>query len=98
MRVEFEGSVFRWSAREQDWYFVALPEDFSADVREMAHPPRGFGAVRVEAVIGSSRWRTSIFPDTERGAYVLPLKRAVREAEGVDSAGTVSVELEVLGV
>ncbi len=98
MRIEFEGEIFRWSARQQDWYFVALPEDFSADVREVTHPPRGFGAVRVEAAIGSSRWRTSIFPDKERGAYVLPLKRAVRDAEGVDGTGTVTVELEVLGV
>ncbi|MBF4561147.1 DUF1905 domain-containing protein [Microbacterium sp. VKM Ac-2870] len=98
MRIQFEAEIFRWSAREQDWYFVALPEEFSADVKDVAHPPRGFGAVRVEAVIGSSRWRTSIFPDKQRGAYVLPLKRAVRDAEGVEGAGTVTVELEVLGV
>ncbi|GAA3024525.1 DUF1905 domain-containing protein [Microbacterium dextranolyticum] len=94
--MAFEGPIFRWTAREQEWYFVALPEELSADIREIPRPPRGFGSVRVEVRIGSSRWRTSIFPDASRGAYVLPLKRAVREAEGIGGEGTVSVRLEVL--
>lgn len=96
MQVEFEGEIFRWSAREQDWYFVALPQDLSSDIREIPRPKRGFGSVRVDVRIGSSRWRTSIFPDAAQGAYVLPLKRSVRDAEGIGDVGVVSVELEVL--
>lgn len=52
--------------------------------------------MRVEARIGLSRWRTSIFPDASQGAYVLPLKRAVREAERIGAEGFVTVWLEVL--
>lgn len=96
MRIEFEGEIFRWSAREQDWYFAALPQDLSAEIREIPRPKRGFGSVRVDVRIGATRWRTSIFPDATQGAYVLPLKRSVRDAEGIGDAGVVSVELEVL--
>lgn len=96
MQVEFEGEIFRWTAREQDWYFVALPQDLSAEIREIPRPKRGFGSVRVEVRVGGSAWRTSIFPDSAQGAYVLPLKRAVRDAEGIGDEGIVSVELEVL--
>lgn len=96
MRFEFRGEIFRWSARREDWYFVELPAAVSADIRELPRPPRGFGAVRVAVAIGGSHWRTSVFPDTERGCYVLPLKRSVREAEGIGPAGTVRVRLEVL--
>lgn len=96
MQVEFEGEIFRWSAREQDWYFVALPQDLSAEIREIPRPQRGFGSVRVEVRVGLSTWRTSIFPDSTQGAYVLPLKRAVREAEGIGDEGVVTVELYVL--
>ena len=88
--------IFRWQAREQEWVFVALPAELSADIREIPRPRRGFGSVRVEARIGLSRWRTSIFPDASQGAYVLPLKRAVREAEGIGVDGVIAVWLEVL--
>ena len=56
---------------------------------------RGFGGVRVDATIGATTWRTSIFPQTG-DMYVLPLKRAVREAEGIDPGAIVRVGLFVL--
>lgn len=95
MRVEFEGTVFRWEARVEDWFFVALPGDLSAQIREIPRMRRGFGAVRVQARIGGSSWTTSIFPDSAAGAYILPLKRAVRDAEGLALDRTVSVRLEI---
>ena len=96
MQIEFEGEIFRWQSREQEWIFVALPAPLSAEIAEIPRPRRGFGSVRVEARIGLSTWRTTIFPDAAQGAYVLPLKRAVREAEGIGAEGIVSVCLDVL--
>lgn len=96
MIVEFEGDVFRWAARlDSDWYFVALPLDLSEAVRETQTYRRGFGGVRVEATIGTSTWRTSVFPQSD-GAYVLPLKRAVRDREGIEPDAVVLVGLAVL--
>lgn len=96
MHVRFEGEVFRWEARaDSDWYFVALPPALSADIRETQTYRRGFGGVRVEAGIGGSTWRTSIFPQAG-GAYVLPLKREIRDAEGIDPDAVVEVDLFVL--
>ena len=98
MDVEFEGEVFRWAARQDaDWYFVAVPADLSHEIREMQTFRRGFGGVRVEAGIGGSTWRTSIFPQAD-GRYVLPLKRAVREAESLAFDDVVAVRLSVLDV
>lgn len=96
MILEFDGDVFRWEARTESWFFAALPEHLSAEIREIPRPARGFGSVRVAVTIGGSSWRTSIFPDGGRGAYVLPLKRAVRDAEGIEDGDTVRVRLEVL--
>lgn len=96
MIVDFHAETFRWDARSDAWFFVALPAELSAEIREIPRIPRGFGSARVRATIGSTTWRTSIFPDAGRGAYVLPLKRAVREAEGVSEGDEVEVRLEVL--
>ena len=46
--------------------------------------------------IGSSQWATSVFPDGARGTYVLPVKKSVRAAEGLDAGDTLPVELTVL--
>lgn len=96
MIVEFDGEVFQWDARlDAAWFFTALPEPLSADIREIPRPQRGFGSVRVRASVGGSTWTTSIFPDSA-GYYVLPLKKSVRVAEGLENGGPVSVRLEVL--
>jgi len=98
MIVQFEGDVYRWEARaDSDWYFVALPPELSDDIRETQTFRRGFGGVRVEVTIGGSVWRTSIFPQAD-GVYVLPLKRAVRDAEGIVPGGVVRASLAVIGV
>lgn len=96
MIVRFEGEVFRWEARQDaEWCFVALPVELSADVRETQTLRRGFGGVRVEARIGGSVWRTSVFPQSD-GAYMLPLKRPVRDAEGIGVGDVVEVDLTVI--
>ncbi|OZD55659.1 hypothetical protein CH252_07375 [Rhodococcus sp. 06-1477-1B] len=96
MRVRFEGDVFRWEARsDSDWYFVALPPESSEDIRETQTFRRGFGGVRVDATIGGTTFRTSIFPQAG-GVYVLPLKRAVRDAEDIHPGSIVRVDLFVL--
>ena len=57
-------------------------------------PREGFGSVRVEARIGATTWRTSVFPD-KRG-YVLPVKKAVRRAESLEVGDPARVTLELL--
>lgn len=95
--VEFEGVVFRWDARtDVRILLVAVPPEPSADIREIPRMPRGFGAVKVGVRVGDSSWRTSIFPDAERGEYVVPMKRAVCDAEGFDEGDVIRVRLEVL--
>jgi hypothetical protein len=95
--IEFDSDVFRWAAREDSsWFFTAVPPELGAEIREIPRPYRGFGSVRVRAHIGGSEWTTSIFPLAETESYVLPLKKAVRDAEQLVDGGPVTVRLEVL--
>lgn len=97
MIVAFDAELWIWDARRSDnWAFVTLPAEASEDIRELATGPRrGFGSVRVQVTAGGSTWATSIFPDSARG-YVLPVKRAVRDAEGLDVGDLVSVTVELI--
>jgi len=56
---------------------------------------RGFGSVKVAVAIGDSRWSTSVFPPGE-GGWFLPIKQAVRRAEGLETGDTVTVRLTLL--
>jgi hypothetical protein len=51
--------------------------------------------VRVEVTVGTSVWRTSLFPSTTEGAFVLPLKKAVRDLQGLadDDLADVTIRL-----
>lgn len=51
--------------------------------------------MRVTVGIGGSEWMTSLFPDTKRRTYVLPIKKAVRTAEGLVDGSPVDVTLAV---
>jgi hypothetical protein len=78
------------------WHMVTLPEGLSDEIEaRYSGPRRGFGAVRVKARIGATTWGTSIFPSKARGAHVMGIKRAVREAEGIEEGARVSVSLEI---
>lgn len=80
--LTFDAELWLWDARVDSWTFVSLPTDLADDILDAAGATRrGFGSVRVEVTVGRTVWRTSLFPDTGRGTYVLPVKRAVREAE-----------------
>jgi hypothetical protein len=93
----FDAELWLWDARQGDsWVFVSLPQEASAEIREIAGAlPRGFGSVRVTATLGATVWKTSIFPDAKAGVYVLPLKKAVRKAEGVEAGDTATLKVEL---
>ena len=56
---------------------------------------RGFGSLEVEVRVGSSVWRTSLFPQ-KSGGWFLPIKKPVRLAEGLEFGAEVEGELELL--
>lgn len=97
---EFEAPLWRWEARANDvWTFVNLPETLSDELLVLGEPyARGFGSLRVEVAVGDTVWRTSVFPDAARRAYVLPVKRAVREAEGLTLGSAARVRLRLVDV
>lgn len=49
----------------------------------------------VRPTLGTSSWETSVFPDTERGSYLLPVKGDVRRKEPVEAGDVVTLRLDV---
>jgi hypothetical protein len=98
VHLNFDAELWIWAARrDESWTFVSLPAGASEEIRQLTGGRRrGFGSVRVRARIGTTVWQTSIFPDSTRGAYVLPIKKSVRRAEGLEEGDIAAVSVEVI--
>ncbi len=97
----FTAPLWRWTARRREsadsssWCVVTLPPDVAEEGRDGAGEPRGFGSVRVRVTVGATTWDTSVFPDSGSGGFVLPVKKAVRTAAGVEEGDELTVTLSL---
>ena len=94
------GTLWRWSgASNGNWHFLSIDgaagEALSATalMRRMERTIGGFGSLKVRAVIGDSRFATSVFPSKSQG-WMLPVKASVRRAEDLAEGDSVTVTLE----
>ncbi|MEZ5225520.1 MAG: DUF1905 domain-containing protein [Acidimicrobiales bacterium] len=93
MELRFSGEIIEWRGPAPH-HFVVLPEEQSAVVESVsALVTYGWGAIPVKARIGSTDFTTSLFPRGD--AYFLPIKVAVRRAEGVDLGDSVEVVMHL---
>ncbi len=91
MELAFSGEVWFWRG-PAPWHFVTVPDEGCAAL-ESASPSvtYGWGMIPVTAHLGSTRWSTSLWP--KDGAYIVPLKTAVRKAERVELGDVVDLTL-----
>jgi len=87
-RFEISGTTWLWKSEAKPhaagWMFLTIEGQDAAEIRFAAMGRTGgFGSIKVTVTIGETRWQTSLFPQRESGALLLPLKAAVRKAEGI---------------
>lgn len=83
---------------DDPWHFVTIEKEDAEEIKkEEPWPRKGFGSIPVKVSIGKTTWKTSIFPEKkEKGTYVLPLKREVRNRENIEVGDDVKLSLEVI--
>ena len=93
--------VYRYSSKVvvyggvSAWRFLGLAKEVAAEIRELyGKQSRAWGSVPVRVTIGATTWRTSLFPDTKSGTYLLRLKALVRKREGIEDGATVSFSFQ----
>lgn len=95
MELAFRGEIWHWRGPAPH-HFVTVPPDPSAAIAEIAAGVSyGWGVIPVTCTVGVTTFTTSLFP--KDGGYVVPLKAAVRAAEGVGVGDTVDLRMTVGG-
>lgn len=87
-----DGRVVEWRG-PAPYVFVELPREASEEIREAGRELVYWGQVPVSAVIGGTGFATALFP--REGLYLLPLRIAVRRAEGIAEGDRVTVDLDL---
>ncbi len=109
--VSHTAPLWRWTGSNGvSWHFVTIDGEAGEHLaateamrRLELGTKRGFRSLKVSVRIRESKWKTSCFPgfkndaepDGERG-WLLPIKAAIRKAEGISEGDSVNVELEFL--
>ncbi len=92
----FQAKVWLYPGDQAAWHFITIPEELSASIKETYRAnAKGWGSIPVEIVIGKTSWKTSIFPDRKRNAYLLPLKASVRKKEGIEKGDQMKVAMKI---
>lgn len=88
--------MWKWQGSAA-WHFVTLDARSAKAVKKTQEGKKriGWGSVPVVATVGKTSWKTSVFPDSKRGSYLLPLKAQVRKKEMVDEGDTITVTLQL---
>jgi hypothetical protein len=93
MNIEFNGKIWFWRG-PAPWYFVTVPAKQSRDLHAIVgFVTYGWGMIPVDAQIGKTRWKTSLFP--KDGLYIVPIKASVRKTEKLAEGNKVTVRLDV---
>jgi len=93
IELMFDGEVVSWRG-PSPYHFVAIPEDECREIADVASlVTYGWGVIPVAAQVGETEWTTSLFP--KDGRYLLPLRDAVRKAEGIEVGETIGVRLVI---
>ena len=95
-QIEAKGPLIKWSGDKASWFFVVLSGDVVGEIHYAAMGRTGgFGSVKVRVTIGVTTWETSLFPHKAVAGFVLPVKAAVRKAEGLAEGDIVSLALRI---
>lgn len=95
MKYSFSSEMWQWEGQGA-WHFLTLPSDISVEIKEaFGTGSPGFGSIRVTATIKDHVWKTSIFPDSKSGSYLLPVKAEIRKKAEISAGDKVAVIIEL---
>ena len=93
LTFEFTDELFSWRG-PAPYHFIAVPEEACGAIHAVAPiVTYGWGVIPVRVQIGETEWETSLFP--KDGGYLVPIKDAVRKAEGLAEGDTATVHLAI---
>lgn len=93
MDLRFHGELWYWRGPAPFHFVTVAPEESDAIDEVARRVTYGWGMIPARVSIGSTEIRTSLWP--KDGGYIVPVKKALRDAEGLELGDTVEVRLRL---
>lgn len=95
--VTYDFSATLWQHETPGgWHFVSLPKDISTEIREhFQWQEEGWGRMKAVAKINELKWETSIWFDTKRNAYILPIKAEIRKKQNYKVGDEIHLQISM---
>jgi len=98
---EYVGPIWLWRGKDKDgqpssmsWHFLTIDGHVAGAIRAASSGhSAAWRSVHVEAGIGHTCWRTSVFPSKAMQGYMLPIKASVRKAEKLAEGDVIRVRI-----
>lgn len=93
MRLRFSGEIWHWRG-PAPYHFVSVPPAECELIHDVAAVVTyGWGMIPATVTIGGTTVTTSLWP--KDGGYVVPIKKALQDGEGIGIDDTVDVILDI---
>jgi hypothetical protein len=92
VQLTFSGEVFHWRGPAPH-HWVAVPDEDSEELAARPELSYGWGCIPAVVSVGGTRFETSLMP--KDGRYLVPIKVAVRRAEGIELGDTIAVSVRI---
>ena len=93
----------RWQGERGTWHLLVITGEpaealaMHARLRRLEYGrQRGFGSIKVTALIGNTEWSSSVFPQNKSAEWILLVSKTVVRAEGLIEGEPVQTKLELL--
>jgi Domain of unknown function (DUF1905) len=94
MQFTFTAPLWLYSGKGA-WHFVTLPKDAADEIKFFNASAKGFMPISVTAQINDTVWKSSIFPDSKSGSYLMAIKADVRKTENLKAGDDVTLTVKV---
>jgi hypothetical protein len=96
LSYSFTATLWKYQGKAA-WYFITVPQEHTGEIKFFAHDAkRGFGSVRVTAMIGDTVWKTSVFPSKSDGTFILPVKAEIRKKNALSDGDELNVKIDII--
>lgn len=95
-QIKFRAQLWKYQGKAA-WYFFTIPYEESVQIKfHNAFGRRGWGAVKCLVRLGKSEWKTSVFPESKSGCYILPVKAEIRRVNNIKEKDYSDIIIELL--
>jgi len=78
------------------WHFANLSAKQSGKIRALfGTETKGWGSLPVTVRIGTTEWKTSLFPDRKSPTYLFAIKLEVRQKEHISAGDTITATVRI---